>query len=757
MSQSNDLSKWTLVDCLLISFFSASIPLMWVPLTIYLANTPVFMIGTTELSLWLAAASVLGTLVLMLPLLLLPNRLRPWGGRFVFAVGILLWVQANLFVWRTGVLDGSELIWSPTDIRGIIDAGTWFVLLPTILMAARWCRKYVRTIAVTLIAVQLAATLFVAVKDMKKGEVQGSITIDESKKFIFSPERNVVILVLDSFNTMLFYKMLESDPTLADKFDGFTYYPNIVGGYQSTCLAMPLIMTGQYFDNLKPYPTYIKDAYSGDSLPRILKSNGFRSEFYTSWDGLTNTGIYVNPSVVDNIIPGRVSPQKTLADLEVLFATTLFRSVPYWIKISVHERLLVNLPKAPEEDILWVYQEPNGGHLHSVLNLLLDQIMGEPATPTQSLVDRDVFTEMLNAKACTTSDRPVFKYYHLVGTHPPLSLNGVHVRDSSEAIQQVAHILIGDLVSGFLDKLKALGIYDNSVLYVLGDHGRLSHLDVRLPELYASEYHRGRFVTTDARMGQALPLFLYKPMHARGTMQTSMAPVTLADIVPTEFESMGLQGKTEGIPLQQLTEDTVRERRFFAIREYKLGRFMAPMEEYRVNGFSWLDKSWHETGFVYADGKRANLPAKQYALGTTLYFGKDGNVLPFLSSGWDLEENSSTGHRARGAYAKLRIPIEGQKNDLTLSVQLSSLQEEQLRVTQPIHVFVNEQELAVWNVDRQNDFQATIPKALTMSGDLNICFEFSDSSAGYDSKSNEKNRLSAGLLFTSVTVNSSVS
>ena len=719
--------QWSVLDCLLISFFAVSIPSIWVPLTIYLGNTSMFMISITELTLWLFSVSAVGTLIVTLLLLCLPQLVRGWGIRLAFALGLLLWLQANVFAWRMGVLDGSELKWSPTDIRGLVDISAWILLLPILFYyAARW-HHLLRTIIGILILIQLAATTVGIVSVNKEGKIHSAISIDGSTKFTFSPDRNVIILVLDSFETILFHEMLEKDPSLVNVFDGFTYYPNIVGGYQYTSVAMPLILTGKYYDNLQPYADYIRKAYSGDSIPRLLKANGFRSEFYTGWDGLANSGIYVHPSIVDNVVPGQVSAQKALTDLEVLYGVDLFRLVPYLGKKTIHEKLLVKFPKVQEEDFVRVYQESLNGHPQAILNLLLDQLFEEPQLEQPLFQDRDDFILSFQKYARATLDRPAFKYYHLVGTHAPLYLNNTLVEDTPETVREIADILIYDLVKGFLKTLQTLAVYDNSEIFILGDHGRHTSIDFQLPEKYAQEYPRGRFVTNDAQMGRAFPMLLHKPMKGRGPLQTSMVPVTLADIAPTVFNSLGISAQTEGMAIQYMKEDTVRTRRYFNMPEYKPGPYMAPMEEYAINGFSWIDASWHETDLVYANGNRTKISPKLYPVGTPLHFGYQGSILPFLASGWNYTTQSTEGNMPRGVYAKVRLPIEKQqRGDLILSAQITPLAVSPSHYLPQVHVFINEIKLGVWNITKEDTYRLIIPQAMSTDGDLNICFEFPD-------------------------------
>src|SRR6185436_19727519 len=101
--------------------------------------------------------------------------------------------------------------------------------------------------SLALVLAQLAGVSFQAARSVDRWV--NHYSFDDSARFAFSPTRNVVILVLDTFQTDLFQELLDDDAGLAAKFEGFTYFRNAVGGFPSTAASVPLILTGQYYEN----------------------------------------------------------------------------------------------------------------------------------------------------------------------------------------------------------------------------------------------------------------------------------------------------------------------------------------------------------------------------------------------------------------------------------------------------------------------------------------------------------------------------
>jgi hypothetical protein len=97
-----------------------------------------------------------------------------------------------------------------------------------------------------------------------------------------------------------------------------------------------------------------------------------------------------------------------------------------------------------------------------------------------------------------------------------------------------------------------------------------------------------------------IPLILVKRMHATGELRTSDAPVSLGDIPQTVVEELGLEAGFPGKSMFSVAEHEERERIYRAfVGPQEDVEYLAPLYEYAVNGHSWDDTSWRETGNVY--------------------------------------------------------------------------------------------------------------------------------------------------------------
>jgi hypothetical protein len=161
------------------------------------------------------------------------------------------------------------------------------------------------------------------------------------------------------------------------------------------------------------------------------------------------------------------------------------------------------------------------------------------------------------------------------------------------------------LVHLFLEGLRELGAYDNSLIFVLGDHGHpYGVYGLRLPSAM-TDIHSGGEAIPNGVLESGIPLLLVKRPGSQGNLEINDAPATLADVSATVFNDLGLGRVGMGEPLFQIPVDRPRERRYLYYywkHSDWLNRYFPDLIEYRVNGNCWLTSSWRATGKVFKPG-----------------------------------------------------------------------------------------------------------------------------------------------------------
>src|SRR5690606_15205002 len=130
----------------------------------------------------------------------LPSKVRGRTVSIALALGLLLWVQGNLFVWQYGVLDGRDIEWGDYWRNGLVDTPVWLAVLAAAILAPRRFVKIARPAAAILMIFQLGSLLVSLVNPAPGADTEGrwSYSIDEAPRYSFSPERNVIVIVLDT-------------------------------------------------------------------------------------------------------------------------------------------------------------------------------------------------------------------------------------------------------------------------------------------------------------------------------------------------------------------------------------------------------------------------------------------------------------------------------------------------------------------------------------------------------------------------------
>ncbi|MBN1788554.1 MAG: sulfatase-like hydrolase/transferase [Sedimentisphaerales bacterium] len=482
------------------------------------------------------------------------------GVTLILSLSFLLWLQGNILVWDYGLLRGEELEFNTAFL--IVDTLIWAGVIIFVLLKSAFFYKHARTLSYTFIVIQLISTSFLVYKKPPMPSFN-KYELSSSDKFTFSSEKNVIIVVLDAFQSGLFQEIIDEDSSYKDIFEGFTYFRNAVGGLPTTNVAVPNILTGQYYDNSVPLQQFIKEAYfSPGSIPRTLKTNGFQVDYFGSLYTM-----YFDTEIISNL---KIRSKPKIIKVVPVFDAAMFRYLPDFLKGYIFNsgRWLLRefIHEGPEE---------------SVKKEASDKPVKKPRTAfsekaLKKLADVRFISDMMKYSNVVGS-KNVFKYYHLDGCHHPLVMNEKieYEKKSTRKKQGCGALKITKI---FLDELRSLQVFDNSMIFVIADHGY------------------GAVVKASAT-----PLFLVKKFNGKGPMTVSDAPVSLSDLSMTIFSELDLPAQCSGQSVFSLKDSDLRTRRFLYYNWFTPGfdrtqEYIPVLTEYIVTGNVLADESWKATG-----------------------------------------------------------------------------------------------------------------------------------------------------------------
>lgn len=336
---------------------------------------------------------------------------------------------------------------------------------------------------------------------------------------------------------------------------------------------MPLILTGRYWNGKEPIEVYTRNAYLSGSMPLVFKKMGYHVGLFP----FKVPDILFSRKIASNFVRKKGI---SIAQWSFLLDLSLFRQLPNF------------LIKMICKDQAWFLSR----HFD-------DPYISRPGRKRKPVLHKKTYSDLnqdrQNIEAFEAgigiTDRPVFKYLHWNGLHRPLARNENCEYESMEFnrsnyIRQAKCVL--RLVDRFLFKLRETGIYEKSLIFVIGDHGVVDEKIGILCEKNPDHWKLDDKENSSIKIRQAaIPLLLVKRFAAaQAEMKISDAPADIGDIPSTVFAETGIKNEVPGLSLFELKENQRRFRPFYLV----IGRVPREFElkQYLVDGFSWLPSSW---------------------------------------------------------------------------------------------------------------------------------------------------------------------
>lgn len=503
------------------------------------------------------------------------------------SIAVLMWLQGTFLLWDYGPLDGASIPWLETGWRGLIDSTLWITFLVVAFYGHRRFGRPIVIAAGATFAIQLIAIIAGVMSGATPPGRADDTAFDESQYeaiFRFSPEKNVLHIVMDGFQTDVF-KDIVADPEhrhLADALTGFTVYTDNIGAFPCTQMTMPLLVSGKADTNTVPVDEFTENTMRGDTILNSAAAAGFEIDIATQ---VALRKVYA-AGAVSNYYDIPADRHASLRDYAVndaarLFDLSLFRLTPHFVKAYIHR------------DELWFvqswYRERNylGIRYFSELGFLEDLATGLRA-------DRDT---------------PVYKLFHLMLSHRPTVGNEQCEYDgkrqtwrSNVTIQARCGL---SRVVDVLQALKAAGVYDNTVIVLMADHGAWIGVENYHDNL-AAESHAAAGPTNFVA-GMAVPVLAIKPTAASGPMQTSSAATTIADLPATLAALLGFEPVFDDRNVFDIPTTEQRSRTFFNYaygKNHKHPGYLYPLAEYEVLGTPFKYESWRHIGMRLPGGVR---------------------------------------------------------------------------------------------------------------------------------------------------------
>jgi hypothetical protein len=509
----------------------------------------------------------------------LPKKIRKYYIALTYAIAILLWFQGIIVNWNYGVLTGAPIEWENYSFRFFIDVIVWAFVLTISLFYARIFLKYSTHIILFIMITQSLSTV-IAIYSYKGSSDSHYFTLISNDRMKFSPDQNVVIIMLDAFQSDIFQQIIDEDASYKKTFEGFTYFRNTTSQYSKTYGAVPALLTGRWYTNQEPIQAYLDSSFS-ESISTKLKSHDWNTQLYPAIPRI----IGYSEAYASNI--SRAASYKEIAeDTGMLIDLALFRGFPQPAK-----PMIIN-------DMQW-----------RIKNIFPD-ISNRNVTNVDLAVEGDFyhpiqrFVAEVKGHMTTDSEKSTFKFFHFLVPHEPFvlneNLNFERLPSNREGFKRYSMAGL-NAVKTFLEELKLHGTFDSTMIFIVSDHGGGEYNPgVRLTKDIYEDISDSTSKIPPMHHQSGLALLLAKPFGHAKSFDISDKPVSIGDIPYTISnvveKDFGYEGENifSEVPLE-------RERRYlFYEFEGWTHSHLPAMTEYVVKGHAWLPSSWKATGKRFA-------------------------------------------------------------------------------------------------------------------------------------------------------------
>ena len=588
-----------------------------VPLSIYQASEVEHSSSMSEVALILIILGV-SSLLLMVPLVFICFiRMREGAGALLIALALTYWLVDSFFRRAYPQLDGGLIYLQPDFLHLVLE----LVILVVIFWGLMAARQHLETPALLFLSGLFLFNSFWIARTVTSLEPQAEEwehTATAKELFTLSTRQNLLIVLMDTFQSDYFEEVLAHDPLLAESLDGFIYFPDTLSAAPSTFVSLPAIHSGVMYDPAQTMSAYFESAIRSSSFLSALATQGYQP-------------VLLNPI-------RRLCPRDTACVTSDALLQTQFQSNLGEVLFLLDISLMRSAPEFLKNFVL------NEGRFRLGPLFAAGQLSGDARMAWNDSRLLDLFTQ----QASVSNAVPRVHFLHLMNTHPPYGLNA-HCEAIGEPVEFNRKSALAQATCGLrqfsalMDKLKKIDAYDNSLIILLGDHGSAastSAADMASLRLTAS----GMLPAGAARLvGSANPLLMIKATGANQKFRSDPRPAQLTDIPATICNSLQACEWATGENLLAGQTPHARVRRFMSYtwehRFWELG-YIPDLTFYAVQGPLSDWSSWKPEG-----------QSHRRAVSGGLSFSELDDPAAF-GDGWGVVEHEESGVSKRWATEK---------------------------------------------------------------------------------------------------------
>ena len=523
---------------------------------------PVLMYSTNQIDLWFDlvlmirpvligfALTFFGSAVLMTAVFLINKAVvrekEPTAYRIVtialFFVFLVTYIQGNFLAGDLPALDGSEIDWDSFLKNDLITLSVCVILLcvAVILLIKFKVKRAFMITAFAAGAVFLMLTVSLVFEMINRDAFARKDSVVATMKDFntISSDKNFVIILNDAVDAVEFGNVLEENPEYKKVFEDFTYFPDTLGCYPCTRDTIPVVLGGALNKNEMKFEDFSTRALNDSPLFEELTEKGYDINLYESpivWYGNKNFSIN---NCVDN------------TNYDLPFGSFFREEIKY-----------IGYKYLP-------YRFKRYSDIESMdYNDLVEWFRWN---------DNIVYGYINDAPELQKQEDRVFDFVHTEGAHMPFQydrdlkvFNSIWAGNYKLKIEATI-----TMTNAYIERLKANGVYDNTVIIIMADHGNTT------------------LSGDDGMLKRANPLFMVKGINEHHEFEVSEKPLSYLDLM--DIYSKLLDDRTAKEATDDIPDE--RERIFLWYKDFE---FEDHIVEYAVTDKAWEWEKFRKTGNEY--------------------------------------------------------------------------------------------------------------------------------------------------------------
>lgn len=694
MKESNEKNRKNMKAWILLSTSFAFMLSFFAPLDVYYSNKDEFWFSVWQVvGIALMVFIIAEAILLLISYFLCNTGISIYCYTFLTFLMVYLYIQGNYIPRNYGVLNGANIDWDKYIKYGTASLVLAFVCLIlcgiVIIKFKKMIFSWGSGLSIFILLIQIVTLLTLVIQDAINMSNNDSNTkvVTDNKMLNLSENSNIIVFILDTFDGEYFNYLLDTDYNMClDVFEDFTYYKDTLGAYPTTKGALPQILTGVWYENEMPYADYVENAYMNNDIYKCLETNAYSVGIYTDRRFLSS-----DIDKYENVELGTYKIGNKLDFINNLYKMVAFNYAPHqWKKMFFYDssdfesqRELAAKHSAYSEDV-------------------------------------QAFESKLNIDGIDASEKNnCFRLYHLEGTHAPYTFGENLVTDENieyTPYDEAAGCCM--LVKKYIDKLKDLGIYDNTAIVIMADHGGVGY--------------------------SQNPIYLVKNKNEIHDFRISEIPMSY-EYLPNIWTAL-IGGEMIDETFVKSCKGMRENRRFlYYAWDNSWNRDYLPiMSEAFANGPAYETKNIMFSGMQF-DSEKQVYP---YTLGQELVFTNEATANPYCISGFSANEGHGTW--TNDEYSILGFDIKGEKyNNLLLTIESGIFGSQQ-----EVLVYVYDHQIADVSFAGFEKKELIIPKEYVKDGAVRIVMKFPDAVVPRDVDENNKDSRKLALYMRSVKLES---